>query len=262
MTAKPHSTFASVTAGTDVQLMVAVKTVEYASIASIAFLLYDILLTTADECHGVIGLSYLATQVIDRQDGVPIYSIRDVDIPAVRVVPSALSSITDSTLDRTSRFIRVEALQDSPDVCQIWSNMSVARYLMAKSIIVSVDYVLILRVFALYPRNKLVRRVSAALWIMEVLAFIIAIIVGSPKIERNEHCIVRQLPQTLLIGIVVPLFVQGVLFSFTASKFYTAIRDGWGNVPIIKVLARDGTWAFILLFCKSFVFCCVIHKRY
>jgi hypothetical protein len=42
-----------------------------------------------------------------------------------------------------------------------------------------------------------------------------------------------------------------MLFTVTIYKFILALRDGWGDVALIVLLTRDGTWAFFLLFCVS-----------
>ena len=49
----------------------------------------------------------------------------------------------------------------------------------------------------------------------------------------------------------VAILFQAILFALTVYKFILAIRDGWGDVPLIVLLTRDGTWAFCLLFCMS-----------
>ena len=45
-----------------------------------------------------------------------------------------------------------------------------------------------------------------------------------------------------------PIAFQTLLFGFTVWKFVVALKSGWGNIPIMRLLVRDGTWAFILLF--------------
>jgi hypothetical protein len=41
---------------------------------------------------------------------------------------------------------------------------------------------------------------------------------------------------------------ETVLFVLTLIKFLVALRHGWGRTPVIHLLMRDGTWAFILIF--------------
>ena len=50
------------------------------------------------------------------------------------------------------------------------------------------------------------------------------------------------------------ILFQAMLFSVTIYKFILAVRDGWGDVALIVLLTRDGTWAFCLLFCASSFF--------
>jgi hypothetical protein len=47
------------------------------------------------------------------------------------------------------------------------------------------------------------------------------------------------------------IIFQAMLFTVTIYKFILAVRDGWGDVALIVLLTRDGTWAFCLLFCAS-----------
>ena len=47
------------------------------------------------------------------------------------------------------------------------------------------------------------------------------------------------------------IIFQTMLFTVTIYKFILAVRDGWGDVALIVLLTRDGTWAFFLLFCAS-----------
>jgi len=46
----------------------------------------------------------------------------------------------------------------------------------------------------------------------------------------------------------VSILFQTLLFGLTAYKFFTAVRAGWGEIPLIVLLMRDGTWAFAVLF--------------
>jgi hypothetical protein len=39
---------------------------------------------------------------------------------------------------------------------------------------------------------------------------------------------------------------QTCLFGLTLVKFIGALRTGWGDVPLLVILVRDGTWAYLL----------------
>jgi hypothetical protein len=44
----------------------------------------------------------------------------------------------------------------------------------------------------------------------------------------------------------VAVLFQTCLFGLTLVKFIGALRTGWGDVPLLVILVRDGTWAYLL----------------
>ncbi len=54
----------------------------------------------------------------------------------------------------------------------------------------------------------------------------------------------------LILTVYSAAFVlfESVLFILTLIKFLVALRSGWGRTPVVFLLVRDGTWAFILIF--------------
>lgn len=42
---------------------------------------------------------------------------------------------------------------------------------------------------------------------------------------------------------------ESFLFSLTIARFIQARRGGWGHVPLLAVLFRDGAWEYAVLFC-------------
>jgi hypothetical protein len=55
---------------------------------------------------------------------------------------------------------------------------------------------------------------------------------------------------TLILAFYSVAFIsfETILFLLTLAKFLAALRNGWGRTPVIYLLMRDGTWAFILIF--------------
>lgn len=41
---------------------------------------------------------------------------------------------------------------------------------------------------------------------------------------------------------------EALLFILTAWKLVSTLYYGWGTVPVLKVIVRDGTWAFAMIF--------------
>ena len=87
-----------------------------------------------------------------------------------------------------------------------------------------------------------------------------------PGVRFDAICIVTHSPPDLVIfaydyipltsstilmlnlySVAFVLF-ETVLFVLTLVKFLVALRNGWGRTPVIYLLVRDGTWAFILIF--------------
>ncbi|EAU90799.1 hypothetical protein CC1G_09276 [Coprinopsis cinerea okayama7 len=129
--------------------------------------------------------------------------------------------------------------------CYIWN---VYQALASALLIASVDYILILRIFALYPRTRIVRIAVASLYAVEVITIAIGFGLSVPNLVYDEYCTVVDSPITFLVAAAAPIAFQAVLFGLTIWKFLKAVKAGWGDVPLVKLLMRDGTWAFFLLF--------------
>lgn len=61
-----------------------------------------------------------------------------------------------------------------------------------------------------------------------------------------------------------------LLFVLTMVKFVEAYRNGWDRIPLLTLVVRDGTWAFLVIFgsCGVALICGIIrltvrgHSRY
>lgn len=101
---------------------------------------------------------------------------------------------------------------------------------------------------------------------------VVGLTMSLPEITYDELCLVTNAPHTLIIyayaisfyflhshvltydhdaSRAAAIVFQAMLFTVTIYKFILAVRDGWGDVALIVLLIRDGTWAFCLLFCAS-----------
>lgn len=123
---------------------------------------------------------------------------------------------------------------------------------------------------ALYHGNTAMRRLIVGFFLLEVFGMIIGLALALPGITFDELCLVLGVPHSLIIYAYevswnlwvhradssIPssgasIIFQTFLFSITVYKFYHAARSGLGDVPLIVLLVRDGTWAFIILFGKD-----------
>ncbi|KAF8882719.1 hypothetical protein BD779DRAFT_1542311 [Infundibulicybe gibba] len=129
--------------------------------------------------------------------------------------------------------------------CYIWQ---VYQGVAAILIVIAMDFILILRVFALYQSSPLIRRLLLMLYVINIMCMATGLGLGIPGIEYNDICLVTYAPTIFLIDAGAPIVFQFILFILTAYKFIAAARAGWGRVPLLFLLMRDGTWAFFLLF--------------
>ena len=121
-------------------------------------------------------------------------------------------------------------------------------------------------VHALYDRNLTVTVPLVVLFLVENIAMIVTLIIVIPGVRFDIACTVIRSPPSLLIFGYTPILLissailtssfssaafilfETVLFVLTLIKFMVALRSGWGRTPVVFLLVRDGTWAFILIF--------------
>ncbi|KAI0270460.1 hypothetical protein BC834DRAFT_515516 [Gloeopeniophorella convolvens] len=115
-------------------------------------------------------------------------------------------------------------------------------------LIASVEVILIIRVHALYDRNRPITIILITLFLAENIAMAVTLIKVVPGARFDVACTVVHTPPSLVIFAVAFVAFETVLFVLTLVKFFMALRTGWGHTPVIHLLVRDGTWAFALIF--------------
>ncbi|KAH9041883.1 hypothetical protein EDB83DRAFT_2295451 [Lactarius deliciosus] len=117
-----------------------------------------------------------------------------------------------------------------------------------QALIAAVEFILIVRVHALYDRSRIVTSILLLLFIAENIVMIVTLVRVVPEIGFDPICTVVHSPPRLLLFAVAFVSFETVLFILTLFKFIVALRSGWGRTPVLYLLVRDGTWAFILIF--------------
>ncbi|KXN91003.1 hypothetical protein AN958_03070, partial [Leucoagaricus sp. SymC.cos] len=130
--------------------------------------------------------------------------------------------------------------------CFIWQ---VYQAIAVTLVIIAVDTILILRVCALFENSPIIWRIVRIAFFAEVICMVSGIVLAIPKVRYNDICLVVHVPTSFALWLMSLLF-QALLFSLTAYRSYTAAKAGWGSVPLVLIVIRDGTWAFLLIFCK------------
>ncbi|KAL1736344.1 hypothetical protein EV714DRAFT_267179 [Schizophyllum commune] len=209
---------------TPLEKATAMQAVNWSSLSALAFLVYDILLTTADEIDLMWPTTWSWMKIV-------YFFMRYVPL-GVQV--SALFIGTEITPQ--FHFTHYDCI-----IWQVYLSVSVLI------IVILADTVLVLRVYALYTGNKPVKWIVGILYAIEVLMMIIGVFMGVPDIEVDEICLTTNMPWTYLFFFGSAVVFQVALFVLTLYKFILGLREGWGNNPLPRLLARDGTWAFFLL---------------
>jgi len=115
-------------------------------------------------------------------------------------------------------------------------------------LIAAVESILIIRVHALYDRSRYVTFTLIFLFLVENVVMIVTLIRVVPDARFDASCTVIHSPSGLIMFAVAFVSFETFLFVLTLFKFLIALRNGWGRTPVVYLLMRDGTWAFILIF--------------
>jgi len=115
----------------------------------------------------------------------------------------------------------------------------------------SAEAMLMMRVYALYNRSRMMGIILAAVFGGELLSIIPVYAIAIPQMTFSIICSpLPSQPTSLFFGYIVAiaLIVQTILLLLTLKPTLAAVRAGWGRTPIIVTLIRDGSWSFFLQF--------------
>ncbi|KAJ6486960.1 hypothetical protein C8R45DRAFT_828311, partial [Mycena sanguinolenta] len=105
-------------------------------------------------------------------------------------------------------------------------------------------------VFALYDNHRYIKAPVLILFCLELLAMLVSFGFSLPGIRFDDErrCIGTHFPNSFIFygASALPVLFQTVLFSLTVLRFVQAIRAGWGKMPLLLLIVRDGTWAYFL----------------
>jgi len=111
--------------------------------------------------------------------------------------------------------------------------------------IIAADIVFMIRVYALYNRQRWVTVIMVSLLGIETVASSIMIPYAVTRVTFNLFCYIT-VPTHIYFGMSLVLLVPpATSFLFILAKQIIAIRDGWGSTPLMVLLIRDGTWGIL-----------------
>ncbi|TFK67619.1 hypothetical protein BDN72DRAFT_960863 [Pluteus cervinus] len=129
-----------------------------------------------------------------------------------------------------------------PETCRVWFGFLVFG---TQLLLMCIEILLMLRVYALYERRRLVGGCLTAVFCgcnaAEGVFGMRSLLASS----FDSNCLATTTPQDVALYAAFLLFTQLVIFGFTAFKRRSAITRGWLRAPIIQVTARDGILMFV-----------------
>jgi len=151
------------------------------------------------------------------------------------------------------------ALHPSPFACAAWIWIEVLSGLI---LVLCVNIILIMRVFAFYGRNKRVLAYILGLFLCEYVAIVTMLAISVPKIlvmpssseslPPNIHtgaCLMLGIP-TLFSRLWTPgLIFESILLALVIIRVAKTRNAGMGTTPhVLTVFVRDGIWGFTVIF--------------
>ncbi|KAJ2930244.1 hypothetical protein H1R20_g6830, partial [Candolleomyces eurysporus] len=115
------------------------------------------------------------------------------------------------------------------------------------ALMLTVEFVLMARVYALYQKRYLICFIFLVLVFIEVGSLILGILLTNPGSSFDlEMYLSRNSRAYAYFGGAV-ILSQVTVLALTISKYRQALQLGWGREPIVMVTIRDGVLAFAIL---------------
>ncbi|PCH43844.1 hypothetical protein WOLCODRAFT_90552 [Wolfiporia cocos MD-104 SS10] len=112
----------------------------------------------------------------------------------------------------------------------------------------TVQLILILRLYAMYSGTRHIQRILLVPFAVEVCVMATTLGVSIPRIMTTPDCIEASLPIEMAVYCITAIAYECLLLYLTVSRYFYARRNGWGNIPLMTILIRDGVWGFALVF--------------
>ncbi|TFK76735.1 hypothetical protein BDN72DRAFT_6614 [Pluteus cervinus] len=116
------------------------------------------------------------------------------------------------------------------------------------ALVFATQFILLLRVEALYYERTSLRYILRFLFLSEVILMTVILGLSIPRIGYGIQCVALSFPYMVAVFFFTPIIFESVLFILTMVKFYEAARDGWGRESVLSRFLQDGLWAFALPF--------------
>ncbi|KAF9231365.1 hypothetical protein BU15DRAFT_26138, partial [Melanogaster broomeanus] len=193
-------------------------------VASLAVLVWDVLLTFGDEVELIWSMPWTS-----KFKWIYLY-LRYANLAMLTALATAISHLTSG--------------HGPASTCQAWIVFSLVILQVSD---VSMVTILGFRVYALFNRNRRIGRFLCLLISCQfaVTAFLISEIRSGISFETA--CILFRFPaKTTIYGSVIPI-TQTILLVLICFKGSRAVHAGWGRAPLVSLVIRQGLAIYIVM---------------
>ncbi|KAI0787233.1 hypothetical protein BC629DRAFT_1515776 [Irpex lacteus] len=113
---------------------------------------------------------------------------------------------------------------------------------------ISIEILLMLRIYAIYTGNKLTIRALLPAFVAQVTIMIVSLSISLPRIMTSPHCVEADFPVTIIAYSITSIVFESFLFGLAMFRYWTAHSQGWQQVTLFQVLIRDNMWTFLIIF--------------
>ncbi|KDQ53241.1 hypothetical protein JAAARDRAFT_39619 [Jaapia argillacea MUCL 33604] len=221
--------------------------VNYCSLSSLAFLIWDVCITFGDEVNYIWRYDFSAIRSASSSPGLD-FTRQSNQSPTKWLF---LFTRYVSVVGQMIRFLLSFGFFWTPpmprSICHPWF---IVQSLWTALLITAVELIFGLRVYAVYQSSRWIRNLLLLVFACNFLVVIITFAVMLPKFQYNDDCFPLTTANTLealRIWTVTPVSVQTILMLLTLIKAIPSMRKSIHKTPLILVVARDGTWAYFLI---------------
>jgi len=126
-------------------------------------------------------------------------------------------------------------------------NWYMCQVIIGSILMTAVEIILMARVFALYKKSFWIALLFAVLILGELTAVIIGIVLNKPGANFTPSTVLLSSPNSYTYFGVGAIVSQVTILGLTLLKYKVAVKHGWGKIPIMMLMVRDGTAAFFIL---------------
>ncbi|EKM60668.1 uncharacterized protein PHACADRAFT_203825 [Phanerochaete carnosa HHB-10118-sp] len=129
--------------------------------------------------------------------------------------------------------------------CRGWI---IDQLVVIECVTVVVEMILIIRVYAMYNRSKIIASIIVLGFAAEVALMVTTLALVIPKQTFTPDCLVASSPGIYMAYWLSSLFFETFLFVLTLYKFFQGIKLEYRQHSILFLFVRDGTWAYAIIF--------------